>query len=210
MQNKEVIIVANNELFKKIVNAKDPEIKDLKEFAKKYELRTIEFKGNVRAFAYVNEKQSRFDMLFNTLDYEEDTCTGPNFKFDYASANEIGLEYGEEVPYKVGCLLEIIMWIWIVQNWIINKAHKENGIVIEGYTAQQLSSMSRLLDGEGVYMLLIELRENSLKTKKRIEDGFVMKQGQFGVTVSVDFEKRETVTLGELLPKWWGDVKISE
>ena len=35
MQNKEVIIVANNELFKKIVNAKDPEIKDLKEFAKK-------------------------------------------------------------------------------------------------------------------------------------------------------------------------------
>lgn len=74
-------------------------------------------------------------MLFNTLDYEEDTCTGPNFKFDYASANEIGLEYGEEVPYKVGCLLEIIMWIWIVQNWIINKAHKENGIVIEGYTA---------------------------------------------------------------------------
>lgn len=35
--------------------------------------------------------------------------------------------------------------------------------------------MSRLLDGEGVYMLLIELRENSLKAKKRIEDGFVMK-----------------------------------
>lgn len=28
--------------------------------------------------------------------------------------------------------------------------------------------------------------------------------------IMVDFEKRETVTLGELLPKRWGDVKISE
>lgn len=102
MNNKEVITVDNNDLFKTIVNAEDPEIKDLKDFAKKYELRTIEFDGNVRAFSYSNDKETRFDMLFNTLDYEEDSCTGPNFKFEYASANEIGLEYGEEVPYKVG------------------------------------------------------------------------------------------------------------
>ena len=49
-----------------------------------------------------HDKEIRFDMLFNTLDYEEDSSTGPNFKFEYASADEIGLEYGEEIPYKVG------------------------------------------------------------------------------------------------------------
>lgn len=102
MNNKEVITADNNDLFKKIINAEDPEIEDLKEFAKKYELRTVEFDGNIRAFFYSNDKETRFDMLFNTLDYEEDSSTGPNFKFEYASADEIGLEYGEEIPYKVG------------------------------------------------------------------------------------------------------------
>lgn len=102
MNNKEVITVDNNELFKKIINAVDPDIKDLKEFAKTYELRTIEFDGNVRAFFYSNDKETRFDMLFNTLNYDENSSTGPNFKFEYASANEIGLKYGEEIPYKVG------------------------------------------------------------------------------------------------------------
>ena len=59
--------------------------------------------------------------------------------------------------------------------WIDNKKYKENGISVEGYTAKQLAALSRFLDGEGAFMLLIELRSNPIRAKKRIEEGFVMK-----------------------------------
>lgn len=59
--------------------------------------------------------------------------------------------------------------------WIDNKKYMENGTIVEGYTAKQLADLSRFLDGEGAFMLLIELRINPIKAKKRIEKGFVMK-----------------------------------
>lgn len=46
---------------------------------------------------------------------------------------------------------------------------------VEGYTAEKLASMSPYLDGEGAFMLLIELKENPDKAKKRIAEGFKMK-----------------------------------
>lgn len=59
--------------------------------------------------------------------------------------------------------------------WIINKKYKPNGIVINGYSAQKLAELSRFLDGEGAFMLLIELRENPEKALNKIQEGFKLK-----------------------------------
>ena len=60
--------------------------------------------------------------------------------------------------------------------WIKNRAYKTDGaIYIEGYTAKALSEMSTYLDGEGVFMMLIELRENPKKAMDQITKGFKRK-----------------------------------
>ena len=60
--------------------------------------------------------------------------------------------------------------------WIENGAYKkENCVSIDGYTAQKLSELSEFIDGESVFMILIELRENPEKAMRRISDGFKMK-----------------------------------
>lgn len=59
--------------------------------------------------------------------------------------------------------------------WILNKEYKSDGLVINGYSAKTLADMSRFLDGEGAFMLLIELRENPEKALKQIRQGFKLK-----------------------------------
>lgn len=59
--------------------------------------------------------------------------------------------------------------------WILNKEYKADGLVINGYSAKILADMSRFLDGEGAFMLLIELRENPEKALKQIQQGFKQK-----------------------------------
>ena len=58
--------------------------------------------------------------------------------------------------------------------WINNKRYR-NGVSIEGYTARTIAGLSPYLDGEGAFMLLIELRENPGKAKARIAEGFKIK-----------------------------------
>ena len=60
--------------------------------------------------------------------------------------------------------------------WIKNKSYiKENAISVNGYTAEKLASLSEYLDGEGAFMMLIELRENPTKAMTKIENGFKIK-----------------------------------
>lgn len=60
--------------------------------------------------------------------------------------------------------------------WIQNKKYSnENVVTIEGYTAQSIAALSKLLNGEGAFMLLIELRENPINALKRLENGFKIK-----------------------------------
>lgn len=60
--------------------------------------------------------------------------------------------------------------------WIKNKQYLDKDyVVVEGYSAQQLADMSKYLDGEGAFMLLIELRENPKKAFDRISKGFKVK-----------------------------------
>lgn len=59
--------------------------------------------------------------------------------------------------------------------WIEHKSYMANGCIIEGYSASQLATITEYLDGESAFLLLIELRENPQKAKKRISDGFKRK-----------------------------------
>lgn len=63
-----------------------------------------------------------------------------------------------------------------LEYWITEKKYKESDCVaVEGYTAKKLSEVSQYLDGEGAFMLLIELRENPQKALAKIEKGFELK-----------------------------------
>lgn len=60
--------------------------------------------------------------------------------------------------------------------WIINNNyHTENAVCVEGYTAKELSEKSPYLNGEGTFMMLIELRETPNIALQKITKGFKMK-----------------------------------
>ena len=62
------------------------------------------------------------------------------------------------------------------EQWITDRTYKEEGAVtIEGYTASKLSELSEYLNGDGAFVLLIELREQPEKAHKRIGQGFKYK-----------------------------------
>ena len=62
------------------------------------------------------------------------------------------------------------------EQWITDRTYKEEGAVtIEGYTAKKLSELSEYLNGDGAFVLLIELREDPDKAHKRIGQGFKFK-----------------------------------
>lgn len=62
------------------------------------------------------------------------------------------------------------------EQWIAERTYKIQGAVtVEGYSAKRLSELSEFLNGDGAFLLLIELRENPTKAHKRLADGFKRK-----------------------------------
>lgn len=62
------------------------------------------------------------------------------------------------------------------KGWIQSGSYETIGAIsIEGYTAKRLSELSKYLNGEGAFMMLIELRENPEKALKQITSGFKLK-----------------------------------
>ena len=60
--------------------------------------------------------------------------------------------------------------------WILKKEYIDtDNVTVEGYSAKSLSKLSKYLDGEGAFMLLIELRENPVKALEKISNGFKLK-----------------------------------
>ena len=60
--------------------------------------------------------------------------------------------------------------------WIKQKKYIKDGCVeVEGYTAESISQMSKVMVGDSSFLLLIELRENPIKAKNRIDRGFKIK-----------------------------------
>lgn len=60
-------------------------------------------------------------------------------------------------------------------HWIENKEYRQDAVVIQGYTAKMLAALSEYLNGEGAFILMIELREDPEKAMSRISHGFNMK-----------------------------------
>lgn len=61
-------------------------------------------------------------------------------------------------------------------HWIHTREYTEgNCISVENYTAQKIAKLSELMDGEGAFSLLVQLRENPHKALRRIKEGFAMR-----------------------------------
>lgn len=60
--------------------------------------------------------------------------------------------------------------------WITNGIYcTEDAVCVEGYTAKDLSKKTPYLNGEGAFMLLIELRETPQTALKKIANGIKFK-----------------------------------
>lgn len=60
--------------------------------------------------------------------------------------------------------------------WIRERTYKTVGaVVVEGYTAKKLTDVSEYLNGDGSFMMLMELRDNPQKAYERIANGFKRK-----------------------------------
>lgn len=62
------------------------------------------------------------------------------------------------------------------ENWIAGKGYKDTGaVIVEGYSAKKLAEVSEYLNGDGAFIMLIELRENPEGAKRQIVQGFKRK-----------------------------------
>ena len=62
------------------------------------------------------------------------------------------------------------------EEWIKCGEYKTTGAISEtGFTAKRLAEMSKYLNGEGAFMMLIELRENREEAISQITNGLKMK-----------------------------------
>lgn len=62
-----------------------------------------------------------------------------------------------------------------LEDWIKNKQYKQNGICVEGFTAGSLAKISKYINGEAAFIMLIKLRENPDEAKRQIANGFKVK-----------------------------------
>lgn len=62
------------------------------------------------------------------------------------------------------------------EHWIATRKYKKEGAVcVEGYTAEKLSKLSAFLEGEGAFLMLIELRRNPKRALETLNKGFKLK-----------------------------------
>ena len=62
------------------------------------------------------------------------------------------------------------------EHWIENGCYKDSPCIsVEGYTAHSLASISPYLEGEGAFMMLIDLREHPKRAKEKLKNGLKIK-----------------------------------
>ena len=60
--------------------------------------------------------------------------------------------------------------------WIENKTYNtESPLVVGGYSAQDICKLAPFMDGLGVFNFMVTLREDPVKAKEYIDDGFKRK-----------------------------------
>ena len=62
-----------------------------------------------------------------------------------------------------------------LEYWLENGCFKQDGIVVEGYSAEKIATLSKYYDGEAAFIMLIQLREKPEMAKKQLIRGFKMK-----------------------------------
>lgn len=62
------------------------------------------------------------------------------------------------------------------EHWLETKEYiVDNAVSVEQYTAKSLSELSDFLDGEGAFLMLVQLRETPKKALAKIARGFKLK-----------------------------------
>lgn len=105
-----VLTVENSKELAKLLNTKDAEFSPLtKEFAEKYDGKTIEFDGNTAAVQPHGNYTTRFDYLIYAGDYSETSVKGPSFQFRDVNYYDLHLT-GKNIPdvFDVGLNIHIV------------------------------------------------------------------------------------------------------
>lgn len=85
-----------------LVKLKDPCDPFVKTFASQYSGRYIEFDGAIYAMQNHGDYSTRFDILINPCDFDENSCSGPNFRFTDVNANDLDIST---------LFLEDVLWV---------------------------------------------------------------------------------------------------
>ena len=102
----EILTVDNCKELAEVLSIKDESDPLIKEFAKKYAGRTIEFDGNTAYVSNHGNYKTRFDYLIFAGDYSKTNFSGPNFQFRDVNYNDLLLT-GDNVPDTFGVGLNI-------------------------------------------------------------------------------------------------------
>ena len=103
---EELLTVDNCKDLAEILSTKDEFNPLIKEFAKKYAGKTIEFDGNTAAVNQHGDYKTRFDYLIHTGDYNKTSVAGPSFQFRDVNYIDLHLT-GDSVPDTLGAGLNI-------------------------------------------------------------------------------------------------------
>lgn len=98
---EEILTVDNCAELAQIINIKYEFDPSIKEFAKKYAGRTIEFDGNIANLQKHGSYKTRFDYLISTGDYSTTTASGPLFQFSDVNSYDLHLT-GDNIPDTLG------------------------------------------------------------------------------------------------------------
>ncbi|WP_416246471.1 DUF4839 domain-containing protein [Clostridium sp. HCS.1] len=104
--SEEILTVDNCKDLSDILSTKDEFDSRIKDFAQKYEGKTIEFDGNTAYVSKHGDYKTRFDYLIYAGDYSETTASGPSFQFSNVNYSDLHLT-GDNVPDTFGVGLNI-------------------------------------------------------------------------------------------------------
>lgn len=98
----EIITADNNQDLAKLLRLTDYSDPSIAVFAEKYAGRTIEFDGNISAMGPHGTAKTRYDIMINAGDFDENKSRGPNFQFRDVNTTS-DLHYtGEDIPDSIG------------------------------------------------------------------------------------------------------------
>lgn len=103
---EELLTTDNCKDLAEILSTKNESDSLIKEFAKKYAGRTIEFDGNTANVNQHGDFKTRFDYLIYVGDYSKTTVSGPCFQFSDVNYSDLHLT-GDNVPDTFGAGLNI-------------------------------------------------------------------------------------------------------